>query len=129
ESEGCKVDALARWLATRPNDTDRWPNDVEFRQGWLGRDQYKANRQPRLRYLFEHIEKAKRTALSEEIEIVTALTVEHIMPQKWRENWPVPGFEHLEEGELDVEQMAAEIDRDGCINKLGNLTLVTSPLN
>lgn len=129
ESEGCKVDALARWLATRPNDTDRWPNDVEFRQGWLGRDQYKANRQPRLRYLFEHIEKSKRTALSEEIEIITALTVEHIMPQKWRENWPVPGFDHLDEGELDVEQMAAETERDGCINKLGNLTLVTSPLN
>ena len=129
ESEGCKVDALARWLATRPNDTDRWPNDSEFRQGWLGRDQYKANRQPRLRYLFEHIEKSKRTALSEEIEIITALTVEHIMPQKWRENWPVPGFDHLAEGDLDVEQMAAETERDRCINKLGNLTLVTSPLN
>lgn len=129
ESEGCKVDALARWLSTRPNDTDRWPSDIDFRQGWLGRDQYKSARQPRLRYLFEHIEQAKRSKLSEEIEIKSGLTIEHIMPQKWREHWPVPGFEHLEEGEIDVEQLSAEVCRDAAVNKLGNLTLVTSPLN
>jgi hypothetical protein len=129
ESEGCKVEALARWLSTRPNDTDRWPKDAEFRQGWLGRDQYKSARQPRLRYIFEHIEQAKRTALSEEIEIKSVLTVEHIMPQKWPQNWPVPGFEHLDEGEIDPEQLVAGVRREQCINKLGNLTLVTSPLN
>jgi hypothetical protein len=129
ESEGCKVEALARWLSTRPNETDRWPTDVEFRQGWLGRDQYKSARQPRLRYIFERIEQAKRTALSEEIEIRSVLTVEHIMPQKWRDKWPVPGFEPCEEGDIDPDQLAAELRRDECINKLGNLTLITSQLN
>ncbi|WP_417484514.1 DUF262 domain-containing protein [Maricaulis salignorans] len=129
EIEGCKVEALARWLATRPNDTDRWPDDSAFRQGWLGRDQYKTNRQRRLRYVFEHIERAKRSALSEEIEIKSALTVEHIMPQRWRAHWSVPGSEHLKEGELNIEHMAAEAARDACIHKMGNLTLVTSPLN
>lgn len=129
ESEGCKVEALARWLATRPNETDRWPNNIEFRQGWLGRGQYRQNRQPRLRFIFEHIERAKRSSLSEEIEIKSALTVEHIMPQKWRDHWPIPGFEHLTEGDFDADQMAAEMEREGCINKLGNLTLITSPLN
>lgn len=129
ESDGCKVAALARWLSTRPNDTDRWPNDDEFRQGWTGRDQYKSARQPRLRYIFEHIEEAKRTSLSEDIEIKSKLTVEHIMPQKWREHWPVPGFDHLEDGELDADQLSDQMARDGVINKLGNLTLITSPLN
>lgn len=129
DSEGCKVDALARWLSTRPNDTDRWPDDEEFRRGWLGRDQYKSARQPRLRYLFQHIETAKRSALSEQIEIKSLLTVEHIMPQRWREHWPLPGFEHVGEGEFNVDQMMAESQRDTHINKLGNLTLITSPLN
>ncbi|UDF02771.1 DUF262 domain-containing protein [Asticcacaulis sp. AND118] len=129
EIEGDKIEALARWLATRPNETDRWPNDTEFKQAWLARDQYKSNRQPRLRYIFEQIEKAKRSALSEEIEIRSQLTVEHIMPQHWRENWPIPGFDHLEEGDLNIDHMTAELLRDGCVNKMGNLTLVTSPLN
>jgi hypothetical protein len=129
EAEGCKVEALERWLSTRPNETDRWPTDEEFRQGWIGRDQYKPARQPRLRYIFEHIERAKRTVLSEDIEIKSALTIEHIMPQKWREHWPVPGFDHLEDDDVDVAHMTAQIARDGCINKLGNLTLITSQLN
>lgn len=129
KSEGCKVEALERWLSTRLNDIDRWPSDEEFRREWLGRDQYRNNRQPRLRYLFEHIEQAKRSALSEDIEIRSALSVEHIMPQGWRENWPVPGFDHLGMDEFDPAKMTAEAARDACINKLGNLTLVTSPLN
>ena len=129
ESEGCKVEALARWLSTRSSSIDLWPTDEGFRQGWTGRDQYKTARQPRLRYIFEHIEKAKRSKLSEEVEIKSALTVEHIMPQKWREHWPVGGFDHLQTTEMSLEQFEAETARDSVINKLGNLTLVTSPLN
>jgi hypothetical protein len=129
ESEGCKVDALARYLSTRPNDTDRWPNDHEFRQGWLGRDQYKSARQPRLRFIFEHLEQAKRSTLSEDIEIKSALSIEHIMPQNWRENWSIQGFDHIADGEFDADKWSAEATRDSCIHKLGNLTLITSPLN
>jgi hypothetical protein len=129
EIEGCKVEALARYLSTRPNETDRWPNDQEFRQGWLGRDQYRSARQPRLRFIFEHLEQAKRSTLSEDIEIKSALTIEHIMPQKWRENWSIQGFDHIADGEFDADKWSAEGTRDGCINKLGNLTLITSPLN
>ena len=126
---GSKVDALHTWLASRASDLDRWPDDEEWRRGWLGRDQYKSARQPRLRYLFEHIEQRKRTSLNEDIEIKSALTIEHIMPQQWRIHWPVPGFDHLDEDEIDAEQMTAEMHRSGCINKLGNLTLITQPLN
>ena len=128
-AEDCKVDALRSWLESRTSDLDRWPNDDEWQTAWLGRDQYKGTRQPRLRYLFEHIEQSKRTALNEDIEIKSPLTIEHVIPQQWQANWPVPGFDDVPEGEVNVEQMAAEVQRAGCINKLGNLTLITQPLN
>lgn len=51
------------------------------------------------------------------------------MPQKWRQYWPVPGFDHIAIGEVDLDQMIRETERDGCINKLGNLTLITYSLN
>ena len=51
------------------------------------------------------------------------------MPQGWRENWPVPGFDHLEGGELDPDRLAREMERAGAIDTLGNLTLLTSSLN
>ncbi|OBV11150.1 DUF262 domain-containing protein [Erythrobacter dokdonensis] len=121
--------ALEVQLSSGDSELNRWPNDEEWKAGWLGRDQYKGPRQPRLRYLFEAIEKSKRTALSEEIEIKSELTIEHIMPQKWRSQWPVPGFEHVTEDEIDVDQLAREMEREQAINKLGNLTLLTHSLN
>lgn len=121
--------ALEAYLSLGDSDTTRWPDDGKWKAAWLGNGQYKNNRQPRLRYLFEAIEKAKRSSLSEEIEIKSELTVEHIMPQKWREHWPVPGFEHVLEGEGDLDQLEREMERDQAINKLGNLTLLTHALN
>ena len=126
-AEGNRVDALIAYLSSRHSDTDRWPDDAEWRQGWLGRDQYKGARQPRLRFLFHAIEQAKRSALNEDIEIKSALTVEHIMPQSWHNSWPVVGLDHLDD--LDPERLARDMERTGAINKLGNLTLLTGALN
>lgn len=121
--------ALEVQLSLGDSDINRWPADEEWKAAWLGRDQYKGTRQPRLRYLFEAIERAKRTALSEEIEIKSELTIEHIMPQTWRPHWPVPGFDHVEDDDIDVEQLTRQVERDQIINKLGNLTLLTHSLN
>lgn len=126
---GDKVDELIAYLSTRTLDLDRWPDDAEWRQGWLGRDQYKGPRQPRLRYLFEAIEQAKRSALNEDIEIKSALTIEHIMPQKWRNDWPIQGLETTVEDGFDPELLVLEAARESAINKLGNLTLLTQALN
>jgi hypothetical protein len=128
-SETDTISELRQQLSSATVDTFRWPRDQEWRAGWLGRDQYKSNRQPRLRYIFEALEKRKRTALSEEIEIRSPLSIEHIMPQKWRERWPVPGFDHVSVGEGNLDKTIREMDREQCVNKLGNLTLLTSPLN
>lgn len=128
-AEGNKIDALVLYLSSRQSDLDRWPDDVEWQRSWLGRNQYKGARQPRLRYIFEAIELAKRTALNEDIEIKSALSIEHIMPQKWRTNWPIPGFDHLDDDDTDPEHVARKVERDGVIDNLGNLTLLTGPLN
>ncbi|MFX1802070.1 DUF262 domain-containing HNH endonuclease family protein [Paraburkholderia sp. A1RO-5] len=121
--------ALEAQLSLGDGDTNRWPDDDEWRAAWLGHDQYKNSRQPRLRYLFEAIEMAKRSALSEEIEIKSELTVEHIMPKKWQQHWPVPGFDNVPEGEVDLDRLLRETERDQAINRLGNLTLLTRALN
>ena len=117
---------LREHLSVRTSDIDRWPDDAEFRSGWLGRDQYKNARQPRLRLIFERIEQEKRSLLNEDIEIHSTLTIEHIMPQSWQENWPASD-EHGEKTASDVDD--PEIARSMCINKMGNLTLLTHSLN
>ncbi len=129
ETDGDKIDEMVAHLSNRQLDTDRWPAEEEWRNGWLSRDQYKGARQSRLRYIFEAIEVAKRSALNEAIEIKSALTIEHIMPQRWRESWPLPGFEHFDKDDTDIDFIMRQTDRDLVINRLGNLTLLTGALN
>lgn len=130
-AEGSKVDALVGYLSTRQSDTDRWPDDKEWERKWLAQAQYKSARQPRLRYVFEAIELAKRSALNEDIEIKSDLTLEHIMPQRWQENWSIARFDHLDQTErqTDPDYLTARMERDAVIDVFGNLTLLTGPLN
>ena len=129
DAEGDKVDAMIAFLSSRKSEIDVWPDDTAWMQGWLGRDQYKGARQPRLRFLFEAVEQRKRSTLNEDIEIKSALTIEHIMPQAWQTFWPVPGFDHVDPAELDLDFMSRQAERTSAVNKIGNLTLLTGALN
>lgn len=66
------------------------------------------------------------TALSQEkIEVPDGLTVEHVMPQAWRNEWtPPPAIETASTQDETVEQR-----RDRLIHTFGNLTLLTQALN
>lgn len=125
-AEGDIGSNLREYLSGRTSDIDRWPDDTEFGSGWLGRDQYKSARQPRLRLIFEGIERRKRSLLNEEIEIRSALTIEHIMPQSWHDNWPIL---QISTEANSTAILDAELARTMCINKMGNLTLLTHNLN
>lgn len=124
-----RVEAMIEYLEERLIDLDRWPDDVEWRQAWVTRAQYKGPRQPRLRYVFEAIEQAKRSSLNEDIEIKSALTVEHIMPQSWGANWPIAGFDLDAATDNDPEYARRAYQRSELVNTMGNLTLLTQGLN
>jgi Protein of unknown function (DUF1524) len=132
QAEGDKVDHLRVLFTSSKIDIARWPNDEEFYQAWQARSQYKPSRQPRLRHLFDAIEAFKRTAASEVVEIKTDLTVEHIMPVKWRDHWVIPGTPPIttdavngDSVEIDGDLIAKQIARDSKIHTIGNLTLLT----
>jgi hypothetical protein len=129
ESGSPTLDGLRQALSTSNAEAIRFPDDAEWRQGWMGSDQYKPARQPKLRYLFEGLEHKKRAQDGEIVAIKSDLTLEHIMPRKWRTHWPVPGFEHVAADDVDINQMMRQDEREAVINKLGNLTLLTHKLN
>ena len=62
--------------------------------------------------------------MAESPDVPRGLTIEHIMPQKWQENWPLPT------DVTDVDRAVKERDhRNRIIHSIGNLTLVTGSLN
>ena len=121
---------LKKFLSAGEIDTTRWPGDAEFNSAWMGRPQYKSARQQRLKYVLEQIDFHKRTKFDEIVEVKGDLTLEHIMPQKWRENWPLTDANGQNvDASYSFESMEQAADRDTKVQCLGNLTLLTQALN
>lgn len=109
-------------LAKQNIDRAYWPDDEEVQQE-LGRlPVYRRLRRSRLRMVLEAVEdylrgwRDNREALGQERVRRGHLAIEHIMPRKWQNHWPLPSGEREEA-------------RDAGIHLLGNLTLLTSRLN
>ena len=69
--------------------------------------------------IFEALEPVVRSAKAENIAYLQqALTIEHLMPQKWKTHYPLP-----------TDSSVDEMQRDRGIHTFGNLTLLTNKLN
>ena len=108
---------VIRFLRGLTTESNNWPADDDVRGALRSQPIYQTVVRKRLRMLLEALEEARGSDLTEQIQH-TRLTVEHILPQKWAEHWPlVPE---------DEERLAA---RDHAKHLIGNLTLVTGKLN
>jgi hypothetical protein len=120
-SGGTLTRAAFRVLLGRdPNDGFDWPSDVAFEKAWNRIDAYKALKPLRVEMILRAIEIKTRSALGEPVLAASRLTVEHVMPQKWKKHWPLPAGEDTED---------ATGKRDDVIHDFGNLTLMTGKLN
>jgi hypothetical protein len=107
--------------ATEP--TVVWPTDTAFRNGWLNKPLYVKSRSDRSAMILQALNEALHTSKSETIVLPEELTVEHLLPQEWEMNYPLPNNLPLD-GEETTEQR-----RQRLINTVGNLTLLTGRLN
>lgn len=115
-SEGDVVDRIRTALLEGNAEVDRFPKDKEFEEAWTTNKLYENLTRPRLRFLLEAMEEAQRTGFSEVSQVPRGLTVEHVMPQGWREHWKLPAG------------VTAE-DRDRLVQTIGNLTLLNGRFN
>lgn len=93
----------------------------------------------RVRSFLKEIENELHTKLSEEVEIKSWLTIEHVMPLAWQEHWPLQSGEQvtwvMEQNALhrpwaDTDTVHGRINRKNeLIHTMGNLTLLTNSLN
>ena len=74
----------------------------------------------RKKMVLEAVEMYLRGDTAEPILDTAKLTVEHVMPQKWHQNWQLPP---------DQEETEATDEREWAIKLIGNLTLTTAKLN
>lgn len=104
-----------------------WPSREDIIESFVSTRAYGAGgmNQARLRLLLGAVDRrlVKQNAKSENVDFQYGdLTIEHLMPQKWRTSWPV-------EGETPEARQIASIKRDNALHRIGNLTLLTKALN
>lgn len=100
--------------------SNRWPDEKEFSAEWRQRRLFEVLTQQRLRLVLEAIERSLWTNKTPVVAFTEGLTIEHLLPQNWTENWPLPA---------DVDPKEATELRNMRLHSIGNLTLLTGPLN
>ena len=112
---------LADFLREQTAYARKWPSDQEMSSSLESSPLYRLLTRGRLRLVLEGLEHRLRCSeKTEQPEVARNLTIEHLMPQGWRGNWPLP--------ESDG-QTKAEYERDTLIHSIGNLTLANQKLN
>jgi hypothetical protein len=118
---GAADEALVQYLVEQTSESAMWPDDFAFESSILDTPLYRLLTRGRLRMVLEALEDDMRSALAEEQNVQRGcLTIEHVLPQKWREHWPTP------DGDDELEAM---MRRERALHSLGNLTLVNGKLN
>ncbi|MBI4283553.1 MAG: DUF262 domain-containing protein [Chloroflexi bacterium] len=116
-------DIILRFLTSQTADARLWPTDGHVEQALLSLPLYQLLTRGRLRTVLEGLEDVLRSPKTEEEHVPRgALTIEHIMPQGWREQWPM-----ILGGQQDQIEATQMLDR--VLHTIGNLTLVNGTLN
>ena len=110
------VRAVREQLSSYTGVDSAWPGDSDViafaRDRSMGQIQGR-----RIRLILSVVDQGMRTPRHERIAYdIDDLTLEHLMPRSWNEHWPLTGG------------MTAE-QRGRLVFTLGNLTLITGPLN
>lgn len=138
DEEGWSKANIVAFLLAQRSETGRFPLDDEFERRWIESPVYKTLKPGRTRSLLEELEKAKRTRFHEITSLSADLTVEHVLPSEWQLNWPLPDGTVPTSLEVSQAQYSSEEDdtpfgrivrRNRLKDSIGNLTLLTQPLN
>lgn len=127
QTSGGNVETLRDLLLNFTGEAVVWPDDTEFRTGWLNKPVYESIGPRRVELVLRSVEEALRTTFQEDVTINNKLSVEHIMPQKWEENWPLPTVVWQDQQADTNDDPAAR--RHKLVQTFGNLTLLVQPLN
>ena len=124
-TKSARIKEAVRAELLRSNDaTVRWPTDVELNTGILQTPVYVKSRPDLAVMLLKALDARLYTSKTEHIVLPEGLTVEHLLPQNGSlADYPYPA------SPVEEADGSAEERRKRLLHTLGNLTLLTGPLN
>lgn len=135
QKDEATAERISQALSEFKGESNEWPRDDAFRAAWNEGGAYQLLQSSRLVHLLRRLDQTFLTSKSEAITIHSALTIEHLMPQKWVEHWPLPdgkhglSYEELEDADPKSPEAVATRRRNALIHSIGNLTILSQGLN
>ncbi|MGH6923291.1 MAG: DUF262 domain-containing protein [Propylenella sp.] len=141
--DGATSAAFHQALSALEGQASRWPSDEEFRRAWLAEPIHRnLGDVSRIRVVLTELENQLRSQRNEEPFVPTLgqIDVDHIMPEKWYQHWPLDGqlvtpeeassaFFATIGQEEPSERVEAINRRERLKATMGNLTLVHYGVN
>ena len=114
-NEVTTADGLRSFLAGQEDGTTRMPADDDIRRAFREETRYTNLYTKAILYMLESRVRPQNSSTA--LLGFSRYSLEHLMPKKWRNNWPSPGSKE------------AERERDETLYTLGNLAIITQSLN
>lgn len=133
--DGVSSENLKDHLLAQSGDSVEWPTDDTFAEAWRTSHAYQILDNRKIVHILKRLNDTYYGNKMEKVSIEDPLSVEHILPQEWIENWPLDdgsrGMEFFElsdaeEGHPGATQTRA---RNAALHTFGNLTILTQKLN
>ena len=140
DTGGWSLDRLIEFLLKQTAESSRFPRNEEFTQALIHSPLYKLLGATRTKAILVEVEKRMRGKMQETSILSDELTVEHVMPNLWREHWPLAdGVEPTSNDFLraqfdfsikeDESAVGHIVRRRRLKHSIGNLSLVTRSFN
>jgi uncharacterized protein with ParB-like and HNH nuclease domain len=126
---------IRKYLADLTGESSEWPTDQTFRNAWKSNHVYHTLQNSKVIHILRRLDETYMGNKSEDITITCPLTVEHILPQNWLDNWPLSDgskgltIKELWDASPDDERVPATKNRNAVLQTFGNLTILTQALN
>ena len=133
--DGVTLENLVKQLLEQSADSTEWPSDERFAEAWRPQHAYQVLNNPKIVHILKRLSDTYLTGKMEGISISGELTVEHLLPQKWSENWPLADgsagltIKALLTAAKGDARADATRNRNGALQTFGNLTILTQALN
>ena len=135
QKDGFNAKRLKELLLAQTGESSAWPDDAAFREAWLHKPLYGPLNSSKLLHIYTHLNQTFMSSKAEEVAFSQSPTIEHIMPQSWISNWPLPDgsrgldiFDRYGASETDPCVIATR-ERERAVQTLGNLTILSTGLN
>lgn len=135
EKKDSIVENVNSYLSRLSGESAEWPKDEAFLAAWQRDPTGQRLDNSKLVHILRRLSDSYVSNKTEVISIDSPLTIEHILPQGWRENWLLEDGSRgmtLEEALTSDEGDSvaeATLRRESVLHTLGNLTILAQPLN